>query len=91
MLHRLEATGPARRVELRLGLLGMVLVRDHDCSMWAIDKPESHRGINGVLIQTMAFIYVFPSSLSFAVSTRVGNELGGNRPYKAKLSAVELR
>jgi hypothetical protein len=47
MLHRLEATGPARRAELRLGLLGMVVVRDHDCSMWAIDKPESHRGIDG--------------------------------------------
>ncbi|RYR68042.1 hypothetical protein Ahy_A03g014506 isoform A [Arachis hypogaea] len=42
----------------------------------------------GVLIQTTSFIYVFPSSLGFAVSTRVGNELGANRPFRAKLSAV---
>ncbi|XP_061371164.1 protein DETOXIFICATION 51-like [Gastrolobium bilobum] len=42
----------------------------------------------GILIQTTSFIYVFPSSLSFAVSTRVGNELGANRPFRAKLSAV---
>ncbi|XP_057421943.1 protein DETOXIFICATION 51-like [Lotus japonicus] len=42
----------------------------------------------GILIQTTSFIYVFPSSLGFAVSTRVGNELGANRPFKAKLSAV---
>ncbi|KAK7319941.1 hypothetical protein RJT34_04670 [Clitoria ternatea] len=42
----------------------------------------------GILIQTTSLIYVFPSSLSFAVSTRVGNELGRNRPSCAKLSAV---
>ncbi|XLR24581.1 protein DETOXIFICATION 51-like [Arachis ipaensis] len=42
----------------------------------------------GVLIQTTALIYVFPSSLGFAVSTRVGNELGANRPARARLSAA---
>ncbi|KAJ1438001.1 Multi antimicrobial extrusion protein [Sesbania bispinosa] len=42
----------------------------------------------GILIQTTSLIYVFPSSLGFAVSTRVGNELGANRPFRAKLSAV---
>ncbi|XAR67060.1 hypothetical protein NMG60_11013485 [Bertholletia excelsa] len=42
----------------------------------------------GVLIQTTSLIYVFPSSLSFAVSTRVGNELGANQPDKARVSAV---
>ena len=51
-------------------------------------NPKATVASMGVLIQTTAFIYVFPSSLSFAVSTRVGNELGGNRPYGAKLSAV---
>uniref|UniRef100_A0A2N9H8U0 Uncharacterized protein n=1 Tax=Fagus sylvatica TaxID=28930 RepID=A0A2N9H8U0_FAGSY len=56
-----------------------------------LTNPKATVASMGVLIQTMAFIYVFPSSLSFAVSTRVGNELGGNRPYKAKLSVVELR
>jgi MATE family multidrug resistance protein len=53
-----------------------------------LTNPKATVASMGVLIQTTAFIYVFPSSLSFAVSTRVGNELGGNRPYKAKLSAV---
>ncbi|XP_052181827.1 protein DETOXIFICATION 51-like [Diospyros lotus] len=42
----------------------------------------------GVLIQTTSLIYVFPSSLGFAVSTRVGNELGANRPEKARVSAA---
>ncbi|GLJ17351.1 hypothetical protein SUGI_0301410 [Cryptomeria japonica] len=38
----------------------------------------------GVLIQTTAFLYIFPSLLGVAVSTRVGNELGANRPAKAR-------
>ncbi|KAL2342575.1 hypothetical protein Fmac_003860 [Flemingia macrophylla] len=42
----------------------------------------------GILIQTTSLIYVFPSSLGFAVSTRVGHELGANRPSRARLSAV---
>ena len=35
-----------------------------------------------------ALIYIFPSSLSFGVSTRVANELGANQPQKAKLAAT---
>ncbi|KAI4347052.1 hypothetical protein L6164_007902 [Bauhinia variegata] len=50
--------------------------------------PRATVASMGVLIQTTSLIYVFPSSLGFAVSTRVGNELGANRPYRAKLSAV---
>ncbi|KAJ4708544.1 Protein DETOXIFICATION [Melia azedarach] len=50
--------------------------------------PKSTVASMGILIQTTSLIYVFPSSLSFAVSTRVGNELGANRPKRAKLSAV---
>ncbi|XP_020597061.1 protein DETOXIFICATION 51-like [Phalaenopsis equestris] len=42
----------------------------------------------GVLIQTTALLYVFPSSLGFGVSTRVGNELGANRPEKARSAAA---
>ncbi|GLJ17350.1 hypothetical protein SUGI_0301400 [Cryptomeria japonica] len=38
----------------------------------------------GILIQTTAFLYIFPSSLGVAVSTRVGHELGANRPAKAR-------
>ncbi|KAH7298440.1 hypothetical protein KP509_25G043300 [Ceratopteris richardii] len=40
----------------------------------------------GILIQTTSLVYIFPSSLSLAVSTRVGNELGANRPDKARLT-----
>ncbi|KAL5771118.1 hypothetical protein ACOSP7_015272 [Xanthoceras sorbifolium] len=50
--------------------------------------PKSTVASMGILIQTTSFIYVFPSSLGYAVSTRVGNELGANRPKRAKLSAV---
>ncbi|CAF2131954.1 unnamed protein product [Brassica napus] len=51
-------------------------------------NPRSTVAAMGVLIQTTSFLYVFPSSLSFAVSTRVGNELGANRPKTAKISAT---
>lgn len=51
-------------------------------------NPKATVASMGILIQTTSFIYVFPSSLGYAVSTRVGNELGANRPNGAKLSAV---
>ncbi|KAF2285221.1 hypothetical protein GH714_039042 [Hevea brasiliensis] len=51
-------------------------------------NPKSTVASMGILIQTTSLLYVFPSSLGFAVSTLVGNELGANRPHKAKLSAV---
>ncbi|KAF6141721.1 hypothetical protein GIB67_027899 [Kingdonia uniflora] len=50
-------------------------------------NPKATVASMGILIQTTALIYIFPSSLGFAVSTRVGNELGGNRPHKAKVAA----
>ncbi|KAJ8750894.1 hypothetical protein K2173_016075 [Erythroxylum novogranatense] len=51
-------------------------------------NPKASVASMGILIQTTSLIYIFPSSLGFAVSTRVGNELGANRPDKAKLSAL---
>ena len=51
-------------------------------------NPQATVASMGVLIQTTALIYIFPSSLSFGVSTRVGNELGANRPRRAKLVAI---
>lgn len=51
-------------------------------------NPRATVASMGILIQTTSLIYIFPSSLSFSVSTRVGNELGANRPLKAKLSAI---
>ncbi|KAL9685848.1 hypothetical protein QQ045_023302 [Rhodiola kirilowii] len=53
-----------------------------------LDDPKSAVASMGVLIQTTSLIYIFPSSLGFAVSTRVGNELGANRPNKARISAL---
>ncbi|KAI3967431.1 hypothetical protein MKX01_012241 [Papaver californicum] len=50
-------------------------------------NPKATVASMGILIQTTSLIYVFPSSLGFAVSTRVGNELGANRPNKARVSA----
>ncbi|KAI3731286.1 hypothetical protein L1987_62474 [Smallanthus sonchifolius] len=51
-------------------------------------NPQATVASMGILIQTTALIYIFPSSLSFSVSTRVGNELGAGRPARAKLAAV---
>ncbi|KAL3532540.1 hypothetical protein ACH5RR_006061 [Cinchona calisaya] len=50
--------------------------------------PKATVASMGVLIQTTSLLYIFPSSLSFAVSTRVGNELGANRPEKARVSSM---
>ncbi|KAI3947698.1 hypothetical protein MKX01_034363 [Papaver californicum] len=41
----------------------------------------------GILIQTTSLVYIFPSALSLAVSTRVGNELGAKRPDRARASS----
>ena len=51
-------------------------------------NPHATVASMGVLIQTTALIYIFPSSLSFGVSTRVGNELGAENPQRAKLAAL---
>ncbi|PKI38333.1 hypothetical protein CRG98_041244 [Punica granatum] len=51
-------------------------------------NPRATVASMGILIQTTSLIYIFPSSLSFSVSTRVGNELGANRPAKARLAAI---
>ncbi|ONI06948.1 hypothetical protein PRUPE_5G091200 [Prunus persica] len=51
-------------------------------------NPQATVASMGILIQTTGLIYIFPSSLSFGVSTRVGNELGANRPERAKLATI---
>lgn len=51
-------------------------------------NPKATIASMGILIQTTALVYVFPSSLSFGVSTRVANELGANRPAKARISMI---
>ncbi|XP_076936159.1 protein DETOXIFICATION 49-like [Bidens hawaiensis] len=51
-------------------------------------NPRATVASMGILIQTTALIYIFPSSLSFSVSTRVGNALGAGQPEKAKQAAI---
>ncbi|XP_015078949.1 protein DETOXIFICATION 49-like [Solanum pennellii] len=51
-------------------------------------NPRATVASMGILIQTTSLIYIFPSSLSFSVSTRVGNELGAREPKKAKIAAI---
>ena len=50
-------------------------------------NPQATVASMGILIQTTALIYIFPSSLSVSVSTRVGNELGADQPEKARTAA----
>lgn len=51
-------------------------------------NPKATVASMGILIQTTSLIYIFPSSLSVTVSTRVGNELGASRPIRAKRAAI---
>ncbi|XP_057773322.1 protein DETOXIFICATION 48-like [Salvia miltiorrhiza] len=53
-----------------------------------LPNPKATIASMGILIQTTSFIYVFPSSLSLAVSIRVGNELGASRPARARRAAA---
>ena len=53
-----------------------------------LPDPKATVSSMGLLIQTTALFYVFPSSLGFGVSTRVGNELGANRPHRARSAAA---
>ncbi|XP_074572727.1 protein DETOXIFICATION 52-like [Curcuma longa] len=53
-----------------------------------LPDPRASVASMGVLIQTTALVYVFPSSLGFGVSSRVGNELGAVRPARARVSAI---
>jgi MATE family multidrug resistance protein len=51
-------------------------------------NPKATVASMGILIQTTSLVYIFPSSLSFGVSTRVGNKLGANRPGKARRAMI---
>ncbi|KAG5543740.1 hypothetical protein RHGRI_016482 [Rhododendron griersonianum] len=51
-------------------------------------NPKATIASMGILIQTTSLVYVFPSALSLGVSTRVGNELGANRPGRARVSTI---
>ncbi|KAK9740373.1 hypothetical protein RND81_03G030500 [Saponaria officinalis] len=51
-------------------------------------NPRATIASMGILIQTTSLVYVFPSSLSLGVSTRVGNLLGANNPVRARTSMI---
>lgn len=53
-----------------------------------LTNPKPTVASMGILIQTTSLIYIFPSSLGMGVSTRVGNELGANRPAKARRAMI---
>ncbi|XP_010939303.1 protein DETOXIFICATION 48-like [Elaeis guineensis] len=51
-------------------------------------NPKTTVASMGILIQTTSLVYVFPSALSLGVSTRVGNELGADRPANARKATI---
>lgn len=53
-----------------------------------LNNPEETVSAIGILMQMTALVYVFPSSLSYGVSTIVAQELGRGRPVKAKTVAT---
>lgn len=53
-----------------------------------LPNPESCVAAMGILIQTTGTVYVLPFSLSLSISQRVGHELGGAQPARAKLAAM---
>ncbi|KAJ3674069.1 hypothetical protein LUZ60_006061 [Juncus effusus] len=53
-----------------------------------LNNPKATVSSMGILIQTTSLVYVFPSSLSLGVSTRVGNELGAGRPGRARRATI---
>ncbi|KAI3749752.1 hypothetical protein L2E82_20368 [Cichorium intybus] len=85
MLKRMEIAVEFSRSELYISLSRMVVVRDHDFVMWVAGEPHLTIAFMGILIQTTKLMYIFLSSLSFSMSTRVGNKLGAGRPGNPKM------
>ncbi|XP_006846759.2 protein DETOXIFICATION 48, partial [Amborella trichopoda] len=53
-----------------------------------LHNPKANLASMGILIQITSLVYIFPSGLSLGVSIRVGNELGANRPAKARAAMI---
>ncbi|XP_057793468.1 LOW QUALITY PROTEIN: protein DETOXIFICATION 54-like [Salvia miltiorrhiza] len=53
-----------------------------------LPEPKLAVAATGVMIQTTSLMYTVPMALAGCVSSRVGNEVGGGRPYKARLAAM---
>lgn len=52
-----------------------------------LPNPQVAVAATAILIQTTALMYTIPMSLGSSVSTRVGNELGANRPERARTAS----
>ncbi|RVX21507.1 Protein detoxification 48 [Vitis vinifera] len=86
--HGRGSNSYAGHPQLHISLLRVVVVRADDSPFRAVMGRGRGSGRHGILIQATSLVYIFPSSLSLAVSTRVGNMLGANQPGKAKVSAL---
>ena len=53
-----------------------------------LSNPQATVATMGILIQTLGFLYVFPFSLSAALTTRIGHSLGAGQPSKAQGTAI---
>lgn len=59
------------------------------CGM--LSNPQTSVATMGILIQTLGFLYVFPFSLSIAITTRIGHSLGAGQPSRAQGIAICFR
>ncbi|KAK7394977.1 hypothetical protein VNO78_15518 [Psophocarpus tetragonolobus] len=53
-----------------------------------LSNPQTTVATMGVLIQTTGFLYVFPFSLSAALTTQIGHSLGAGQPSRAQSTAT---
>ncbi|XP_061370733.1 protein DETOXIFICATION 53-like [Gastrolobium bilobum] len=53
-----------------------------------LNNPQTTVATMGILIQTLSFLYVFPFSLSVALTTRIGHSLGAGQPSRAQTTAI---
>ncbi|XP_027337279.1 protein DETOXIFICATION 53-like [Abrus precatorius] len=53
-----------------------------------LSNPQATIATMGILIQTLGFLYVFPFSLSIALTTRIGHSLGAGQASKAQSTAI---
>ncbi|KAK4268442.1 hypothetical protein QN277_025099 [Acacia crassicarpa] len=53
-----------------------------------LSNPQTTVATMGILIQTTGLLYIFPFSLSSALTTRVGHSLGAGQPTRAHCTAI---
>lgn len=53
-----------------------------------LPRPRVALATAAIVIQTTSLLYSLPTALSASVSSRVGNELGAGRAYRARLATI---